>query len=363
MDITINYQQEQAEIKIEDTNIYILVSDKPNAIVLGMDTNQDWKIENRGSIPGWITVGLNSGHSGKASISINIAENENYDDREGQILFSGKKVQKTVTIHQQQKNVLYSKTEFILAPQKGLQVVVVVNSSVKYGLNGNIPDWIKTIPETKGLSIDRFSLSIGPNSGQHARSARLTFAGEGIAHDVVVVQAGENPLLDVFENDEIRLSCLPETFDLVDKHPFSLSIQDAGWLKIEKADEMSFVWAVTADENKLADSRMTILVAQNLNGEGEKQISVSQEETSRATIRIYTSAEEMAAPLIEGQKPVYTILWGDGTESVSPKPGEVHRFSVSGEKIVTCTTVNVSAIEISEMTGISNIDLKEWLKQ
>lgn len=204
-----------------DSEIYFnkgldFISDSGEAI-LSFTTNKDWLIDvsSQSSDDGsWCTVFPNNGKSGEIQVTVKVAENEGFDDRNVILnLIAGDSI-KNIIVTQKQKNaLLLTKNEYMVSAE-GETISIEVKSNVNFEVKEPNVNWI-TSYKTRSLSSYTLYYSIAPNTTDAMREAVFIFREKNgnLQEQVIVKQKGQE-LIVVNEEIAGTLSKLLSDYEL-----------------------------------------------------------------------------------------------------------------------------------------------------
>lgn len=117
--------------------------------------------------------------------------NDGYDSRTAEILFyddeSG--VSATVTVTQMQLNAIVVSEDVYVVEAEGGRLDFEINTNVDFEV-GVSEEWIRLLPESRGLETRMLQFEVDPNPGKGERVAVITLAGENIEQSITVYQNG-----------------------------------------------------------------------------------------------------------------------------------------------------------------------------
>lgn len=122
----------------------------------------------------WIEQSPASKAVTEKNFTFTISENEDYDKREGYIVFKGNSLRDTVYIYQAQKNELVLSQSTYNLQSTGGEIVVELKTNIDYEVTilDNAASWISRA-ETKAIREDRLDFRIAANEGSEKRTARI----------------------------------------------------------------------------------------------------------------------------------------------------------------------------------------------
>ncbi len=122
----------------------------------------------------WIEQSPASKAVTEKNFTFTISENEDYDKRDGYIVFKGNSLRDTVYIYQAQKNELVLSQSTYNLQSTGGEIVVELRTNIDYEVTilDNAASWISRA-ETKAIREDRLDFRIAANEGSEKRTARI----------------------------------------------------------------------------------------------------------------------------------------------------------------------------------------------
>ncbi|MDE5612253.1 MAG: BACON domain-containing protein, partial [Odoribacter sp.] len=150
------------------------VPEEGGTVTVEVKSNIEYEVEVPDEFQDWIKQAPESRAVAEKSFTFTILENEDYDKREGYIIFKGNTLKDTVYIYQAQKNelVLNQSTYSVLAA--GAEITVELRTNIDYEVRipGDAASWISQI-STKAIREDRLKFQIAANTGDEGRTAQI----------------------------------------------------------------------------------------------------------------------------------------------------------------------------------------------
>ena len=176
------------------TDTEINVASEGETISIKVTSNAEVSYVIAEAAKSWITPSTTKGLVDNV-LEFVIAENEDYDSREGVITFSSEYGNQDVTIKQAAKGALIitQKEYNISAAGETISVTVQANSDITYVIEEAAQSWITTAP-TKGLVDNVIEFVIAPNEEYDPRVGVITFTNEAGSDKVTVSQAANGAL-------------------------------------------------------------------------------------------------------------------------------------------------------------------------
>ena len=151
--------------------------DKTGGIInVEVKANVDYMIEIPVAFKDWIKRNeLNTRALTTKKLSFNIASSEEYDKREGEIVFKNSEVTETIKIYQTGKPILLlSKNEYSVGDE-GDTIAVEIKSNFEYAVDMPNVDWVKEAPKAKSMSSHTLYYLIGENETYEERVAEIIY--------------------------------------------------------------------------------------------------------------------------------------------------------------------------------------------
>lgn len=130
-------------------------------------------------------------------MSFNITSSDEYDKREGEIIFQSKDISEVVHIYQAGEGVLMlTKNEYPVS-DKGAVVAVEVNSNFSFDVQMPNVSWVKEMVETRGVSSSTLYYTISPNETYESREAEIIFydKNSSIKETMKIIQAQKDAII------------------------------------------------------------------------------------------------------------------------------------------------------------------------
>ena len=139
----------------------LTVSNTQNTKTIYVNSNVDWSVE---SSEAWCNISPVSGSAGYTAVTINVTENELYEEREASITVSGGDLYKSISLHQQKAYALLVETNEVSISNEGGEIEVKLQMSESFDVSVNC-DWItqKTLKSLKD-SVETFVVEANTTS-------------------------------------------------------------------------------------------------------------------------------------------------------------------------------------------------------
>lgn len=176
--VTVTQKATEKYINIEKTDYAI--DHTESTVEVPFQTNSRWEAsvsdaENKS----WIKLSKAEGDAGENSLTLKVSPNTTYDERSAEIVLVCGKIQKTITVTQNQKDAIIITSNNVSAESNSqiINVEVRANVKVRYEIKAN---WIKLAEntDTRGLVNTTYSFSIEANNGDENRTGEIVFYNE-----------------------------------------------------------------------------------------------------------------------------------------------------------------------------------------
>jgi len=245
-------------------------------------SNKDWITSfGNDNASSWCTISPESGVSGGAcKVTINVAKNDTYDDRNATFYITAEDKYLTVNVTQKQKDGLtVTGDKFEMSSEGGtVKVEVRSNIEVTCTIANNAADWVSLV-ETKALESKYFTLKIDKNESLSVREATVSFSGNGLSEFVKIYQQGETPTLVLSPtNQAIPTEGADFCIEVTRNVPVEMEIVSGeDWLSYNGTKTISTdsFW-FSAAENTGVDGRVCMIRFYNVDYSLSETVYVSQ---------------------------------------------------------------------------------------
>lgn len=188
-----------AEITLDaDTESLQSVEASGGSVTVNLTATAEWTatVEDASTNP-WLSVSPASGKAGKTTATLTIAANESPEERSASVLFVCGEDEETLTVTQQQGDVLAVSQEVYELTAAESTIDVTVQANVPYTTK-IAADWITAVP-SRSLTEETLSFQVAANEDTESREGTITFTSEdgSLTRTVTVKQAGEDLYLEV----------------------------------------------------------------------------------------------------------------------------------------------------------------------
>lgn len=214
---------------------------------------------------------------------LDIAMNEETDNREGEITFkSGDKVE-TVKVYQAGGTFLLLSQNECFVSDVGETISVDVKSNVEYGVKMPDVDWITDEASSRGMSSHTLKYVVAPNEGYDGRSAEIIFYDKNsdLKDTLKVMQAQKDAI--VISQKEYEAKREGETLEvkLSSNVDIEVSVMDADWISnVESRALKEYTLYFKVAENESFVGRKAKIVVSDRNSSLADTLTVSQEGSS-----------------------------------------------------------------------------------
>jgi len=270
---------------ISDTEVNVGVDGE--LITVKVQANSDVSYAVEESATAWITPVPPTKGLTESEFQFQVAANEDYDPREGSIVFTNESGSQAVTVKQVAKGaLLLSQTEFnVGAAGEVISITVQANSEVSAAVEQEAASWITLVPPTKGLDETVWQYQIAANEDYDPREGTITFSNEAGDAVVTVHQAANGALFVEPVSFEVGYA----------GEDISFTVQASSEVTVTVATDAS-EWIVPIETKGLTSDTYQFQVAANASFEprsgvitvssndGEQEVTVSQEAAPSSTL-------------------------------------------------------------------------------
>lgn len=188
-----------AEITVEaDTESLRSVEPSGGSITVSLTATAQWTatVEDAGT-DHWLSISPASGKAGETTVTLTIAANESPDERSASVVFVCGNDEETLTVTQQQGDVLAVSEEVYELPATASTIEVNVQANIPYTTEISV-DWINAVT-ARNLTEKTLTFQVTANENTGSREGTITFTSEdgSLTRTVTVRQAGEELYLEV----------------------------------------------------------------------------------------------------------------------------------------------------------------------
>ena len=214
--------------------------------------------------------------------AFNVAANEEYEKREGEIYIkSGDKVE-TVKVYQAGGAILVLSKNEVNVSDKGETISVDIKSNIEYGIQMPDVDWINNVDNSRAASSHTLKYVVSANETYDNRSTEIIFydKNSSLKDTLKVIQVQKDAI--VISQKEYNVKAEGETIEvkLSANVDFEVTMPKVDWITqvtSRSLTEHTFYFEVA--ENKGEDSRNAEIIYTNKESGVEDRVIVKQEGT------------------------------------------------------------------------------------
>lgn len=254
--------------------------------IISFSTNKDWSVSLAKTQSGdnWCTVSPSKGKAGNVTLTVVVAGNTGYDDRNVVLKISADELTKNIMINQKQKDALTLTSDRFEVDKEGGIINLQVKSNVDYKVivAENCSDWIEPVvsERTRSLSDRFYSFKISPSEEYDKREGEIIITSGELAETVKVYQTGSAIL--ILSQNEYTYGCEAGriSIDISSNFEYEIDMPKVDWIK--SADETravsshTLVYEISA--NTTYDDREAVIVFKDANGGKKESVSIKQKQ-------------------------------------------------------------------------------------
>jgi len=187
---------ETAEITLGESDVSLVFPADSSTATLTFETSTDWTatfVDERAK--DWCSIPFEEGHDGTYAMRVSVTSNEVPEERSTSIILTCKKVQRTIVVLQQRRNILRLEPDSVSIPCVGGRFRIAVTSNLDFSVRmGGDGSWLRLVG-TKDLVTSEPLFEVDENPGKEAREGLILFEciGAALTDTVVVTQSGQMP--------------------------------------------------------------------------------------------------------------------------------------------------------------------------
>ena len=312
----------------------------------------------------WIsTLNTRSGLT-SSTVFFVFAENDKFNKREGEIVFSSGQFSETVKVYQDGDvpAIILSPDDIHLSPSSS-NFSVEVRSNIQVDLK--IPsdvDWIHEF-KTKSLSSSKYEFIADINDAFKARTCLLKFSsGEWGREETLAVTQDGNPIIISSKTVQVsgRGCTLRIETSTPDKSAFITKTEDA-WLAPCPMQEDGIIPVVVYALEENGKSREGRILVYHKTSDIPDTVMVCQHERYPAFSYSTTALETQLPVIVHTPSGPGFILWGDGT-CEEYDPSLKHTYSTPGPHIITVELPGILNLTLPALENGMAINFRELRK-
>ena len=341
--LTVTQKHEDALILSKDK---FDVSQKGENITIEARSNIECSLTIPSRFQNWISETPKGKGMEDITFNLTIAENEEFESREGFVIISGNALKDTVYVYQAQKDqlILMQDTYNITSEEQNITAELRTNIDYDITIPDSVSSWVSLL-ETKASRTDKLNLSIAANEDTDSRSALVLIKDKNseLADTLYINQTQKDAFF--FVQDEYNVKAEGETIVVELLHNLSPSMYtaytsnaDGKWLNI----------LPMLSSKALTSEKMQIVVSPNesLESRQGKVIFYSNETDLSDTIKIYQAAR---SEMIIEQKE-FTIQGQGGNISVKLQSNTDYEVNIAEDAASWISQVQTKALTESTLT-------------
>ena len=218
-------------------------------------TTVPWTASSNGT---WCTVSPTSGAAGSGSVTLTIASNDTYEERNAVVTLQAGTAKKTIAVKQLSATAMTVSPRSIDVPFGGGDYEIEVRHNVAFtvSVNESGKGWI-AVKGTKALTTDKVGITVSPNEGAASREGVLTFKSSVGEVTVTVTQAFDDSFSLSPTEAEIPAKGGEFQVKVVTHRSYHLNSKP-DWVSEKSAKDQ--VHTFTVSENPSTEERSGVLV-------------------------------------------------------------------------------------------------------
>lgn len=240
---------------------------------ISFNSTREWRVEITDS---WISVSPMNGTEGDNKIEVEVAKNENNEQRMATLKIISEDVTKEVIIKQAQKDALFAAPEAIDVPAEGQEISINVGHNIDYNVNID-SDWIVK-NDSRAYTEDKVLFTVKANETTDARQAVITFTSkDGKLEQKVVVNQAEKSVIIVTPSEDMEIPVEGQNIEFTVAHSCEFTIDiNCDWItentsRAMTEDKVSFV----VSENNEAE-RTAVITFSSKDGSIVQKVNIKQ---------------------------------------------------------------------------------------
>lgn len=276
---TFTITQKSTAALLVTTNKYE-VGQEGGTIEIEVKANIDYKMEISENAKDWIKESSSRALTAYKH-KLDIAMNEDFEKREGEIIFkSGDKVESVKVYQSGGAIILLSQNEYTLS-DAGETISVEINSNVEFGVQMPDVDWIIDDSSSRGMSSHTLKYVVAPNEGYDNRSAKIIFYDKNsdLKDTLKIVQAQKDAIVVSEKNISVAQKGGDIEVKINTNVDFEVQIPlDATWItKTDSRVLTEKVIYLKVEENTAEESRSTTIIITNTDNKVRDTVTITQQ--------------------------------------------------------------------------------------
>ena len=263
-----SFRPEQAEVTLSGSNLSMNFPATTGSASVDLEASGKWTatfVNDRAK--DWCSLSTESGKRGKATITVSVKENADFDERSASINFICGEVQRTIVVTQKQKNALLITSNRLDVGNDGGNITIEVKANVtfEFKINESAQSWIKPVG-TKGLATSQLIFKVDANEDIEKRDGAITVSSSVGSETVRVYQDGATPTL-IVSASQIELPATDTTFQVEVRSNVNVTVDipdSCVWIREVQTKTMSTnTFYFEVDANSTANERSSVILFQN----------------------------------------------------------------------------------------------------
>ena len=198
--------QKQKDAILLTSNKFEL-NNQGGSIQVEVQANIDYEVEISESAQNWIDQ-LGTRALSNNTLTFDIATNEDYEKREGEIYFRSGEIEEIVHVYQSGGGIIMLTQNEYPVSDEGETITVELKSNCDFKVNMPTVDWITEAPATKAMSSHTLYYVISPNDTYDNRKAEIIFSDKNnaqVTDTLKVIQMQKDAIIiakDTFRIEE-----------------------------------------------------------------------------------------------------------------------------------------------------------------
>ena len=339
---TITISQAEANALIVGESKYEVAAEA-TTIEIKISTNVEYTVECSAD---WLTQAEATRALEEKTIVINVAENTEYDNREGIVTIKSELGSDKVKVIQEQKRaVVLGETTFDVEAEASVIEVPLKRNTI-FRTSTSV-DWIERVRETRALEDDVAKFQIAANEAAEARTGYIYFETDESKDSVTVNQAGSlNAPVEI--SDARFAKFLRDNFDTNEDKALSIAeLQAITEISFPKCPTSTYVWTTISAANLSGIEYMTNLETLDITGSKVTSLDLS----NNTKLTSITAADTKLTALDVSMLPELTYL------NVGASPIESLDLSNNTKLTYLCVSgCALKELNVSALTELTVLD-------
>lgn len=275
----------QADVVLSGSNLSMNFPSSAGSASVDLDASGQWEasfVNDRAKE--WCSLSKESGKRGKATITVTVKENTDYDQRSASIVFVCGDVQRTIVVTQKQKEaVLLTSNRIDMGAAGGsFTIEVMANITFDYTISDSARSWLSPVG-TKGLAQKQILFKADVNESFEKREGEITFTSAAGSEVVHIYQEGDAPTL-VVSAESVNMPSNGGEFEVQVRSNLDVQYtipEECGWIQEVKSKAVSTnTFHFFVAENEGFEIRQAGIVFHNKEYGVSETVTVTQKDTA-----------------------------------------------------------------------------------